>query len=85
MFRPQYFIHYIIMEIKKNGNSTTTTTKINDSPLFRFVLDLSTHIIPGFVKKYKITLVYLPPNVHLRINLSGGLFMVFFRQKDSHR
>jgi len=47
--------------------------------------DLSTHIIPGFVKKYKITLVYLPPNVHLRINLSGGLFMVFFRQKDSHR
>jgi len=55
---------------------------------FRFVFRESfvRHILFRDLYRNKITLVYLPPNVHLRKYLSGGLFMVFFRQKkDSHR
>jgi len=77
-------ILYIInvTEIQQRRQQKSKVVCVFDMCLEDLSLDRYT---PGFVKKYKITLVYLPPNVHLHINLSGGLFMVFFRQKkDSH-
>jgi len=90
----QYIIHsyrililkYIRMEIKITATRQRRQHKSTSIP-FRFVFRESfvRHILFRDLYRNKITLVYLPPNVHLRKYLSGGLFMVFFRQKDSHR
>lgn len=74
------------MEIKITANRQREQHKSTSIP-FRFVFreSIVRHILFRDLYKNKITLVYLLPNVHLRKYLSGGLFMVFFRQKDSHR